>query len=136
MNKLDRLYRKALQVVGNKEERERFHRSLRATAVYFDLCSYCYNRGIDMPDLTSDEGMNLIDQLFRLHDYECTLDEFRAWYEDSDRRIVDIDGNLSETVTFTMDYGGGDSYETENEHSYGSQANTGQSSEHGCEWRN
>lgn len=37
MNKLDRLYRKALQVVGNKEERERFHRSLRATAV-FSIC--------------------------------------------------------------------------------------------------
>lgn len=108
MNRVERLYRKAIQVVGTKEEREKFHRSLRATSVYFDLCSYCYNRGIDMPDLDSDEGTSLIEQLFQVHDYECTLEEFKAWYKEPDRQIVDIDGNLSETVTFIMDYGEGD----------------------------
>lgn len=120
MNRLDRLYKKALQAVGSKEERERFHRSLRATAVYFDLCSYCYNRGIDMPDLDSDVGMGLIDQLFQVHDYECTLEEFMSWYGEPDGQIVDIDGNLLETVAFIMDYGGGDGDEAEDGNTNGS----------------
>lgn len=131
MNKLDRLYKKALQAVGTKEERERFHRSLRATAVYFDLCSYCYNRGVDMPDLDSEEGGCLIDQLFQIHDYECNLEEFRAWYREPGRQIVGIDGNLSETVTFIMDYGGGDECEATNGNTNRSPADACQSGEYG-----
>lgn len=108
MNRIERLYRKALQVVGTKEEREKFHRSLRATSVYFDLCSYCYNRGIDMPDLDSDEGTSLIEQLFQVHDYECTPEEFRKWYAEPVKYTVDIDKKLLETVDFIMYYGEGD----------------------------
>lgn len=119
MNKLDRLYKRALQAIGSKEEHERFRQSLKAAAVYFDLCSYCYNHGIDLPDLDSDEGMSLIDQLFRAHDYECTLDEFTAWYKASDRQIADMDGNLLETVNFIMDYSGGDGDAAENGHPNG-----------------
>lgn len=126
MNKLDRLYKKALRAIGSKEEHERFCQSLKAAAVYFDLCSYCYNRGIDMPDLDSDEGMCLIDQLFQIHDYESTLDEFREWYEEPDRQIVDIEGNLLETVTFIMDYGGGDGDAAEDGHSHGGPADADQ----------
>lgn len=131
MNKLDRLYKRALQAIGSKEEHERFRQSLKATAVYFDLCSYCYNRGLNLPELDSDEGMCLIDQLFQIHDYECTLDEFRKWYEEPGRQTVDIDGNLLETVTFIMDYGGGDGDEIENGNTYGGAPNSGQSGEYG-----
>ena len=119
MNKLDRLYKRALQAIGSKEEHERFRQSLKAAAVYFDLCSYCYNRGINLPDLDSDEGMNLIDQLFRIHDYECTQDEFMAWYGASDTPTADIDGDLQEVVNFVMDYGGGDGDAAENGHPNG-----------------
>lgn len=94
MNKLDRLYKRALQAIGSKEEHERFRQSLKAAAVYFDLCSYCYNCGINLPDLDSDEGMNLIDQHFRIYDYECTQDEFMAWYGASDTLMADIDRDL------------------------------------------
>ena len=108
MNKLDRLYKRALQAIGSKEEHERFRRSLKAAAVYFDLCSYCYNHGIDLPDLSCNEGNDLIEQLFRTHEYECTQDEFIVWYGASDTPTADIDEDLQEAVNFVMDYSGGD----------------------------
>lgn len=119
MNKLDRLYKKALQAIGNKEEYERFRQSLKAAAVYFDLCSYCYNHGIDLPDLSCNEGNELIEQLFQINDYQCTQEEFMAWYKASDTLETDIDGDLHETVNFVMDYGGGDGDAAEDGYSHG-----------------
>lgn len=118
MNKLDRLYKKALRAIGNKEEHERFRQSLKAAAVYFDLCSYCYNRGVDLPDLFSNEGNELINQLFRAHDYECTQKEFMLWYGASDTPTADMDGDFQAMFNFVMDCGGGDGDAAEDGHTH------------------
>ncbi len=126
MNKLDRLYKKALRAIGSKEEHERFCQSLKAAAVYFDLCSHCYNHGIDLPDLSSNEGDKLINQLFRAHDYECTQEEFMVWYGASDTLAADMDEDFQEMFYFVMDYGGGDGDAAEDGHSHGGPADADQ----------
>lgn len=108
MNRIERLYRKALQVVGAREERERFRRCMRVTEAFFDLEAFCYRQGVPMPDPATGRGMELIDRLFLRREYACTPEEFRKWYAEPVKYTVDIDKKLLETVDFIMDYGEGD----------------------------
>lgn len=103
MNKLDRLYKKALQGMKIMKSVE-WHRNVSAKAVptYFAIMSYCYNQGLDNPDLGSEEGRCFARELLEsqyfkemYHKSEAGFDVLMKWWEhppQEDTRTFSSDG--------------------------------------------
>lgn len=111
MNKLDRMYRKALKAAGSKAEHDKFLRSLRAMAVYADICSRCYAERIDFPDLKSGEGMSLLEALYARHKYECSIEEFLSWYAEQDTEKGRVPEDGKEMIRYFAECSGGEGHE-------------------------
>ena len=56
MNRLDRLYKKALEGMRSREQREQLLLSVKVVAAYFEILSHCYDKDIEVPEFLSEEG--------------------------------------------------------------------------------
>ena len=89
MNKLDRMYKKAMKDMRSREKKDWFIQvSSKAVPAYFDMVGYCYNRGIECPDLNTAVGQTTVKNLLESPDFkeeypkcEATFDILMKWWE-------------------------------------------------------
>ena len=117
MNKLDRLYRKALQGARDKHSRELLAQGVKYMGVWADAMTYCYTNGIKVPE--DQEGAT---DVLRCACVACghgdQADGFLEWYFDED----------NDSIFITIDYGEEGlvyGYPPADEHAYRGQTNTG-----------
>lgn len=92
MNKLDRLYKRALQGAKDKHSRELLAQGVGLIGVWADAMTYCYQNGIAVPEDQEGEAAVL-----RLACEACghgdQAEGFLEWYfdEDNDSVFVTLD---------------------------------------------
>ena len=89
MNKLDKMYKKVLHDMRSREQREWLVKvSSKAVPAYFDIISYCYNSGMECPDLNTEVGQTAVKNLLESPDFkeqypecEATFDILMKWWD-------------------------------------------------------
>lgn len=94
MNKLDRLYKKALQGAKDRHSRALLAQGVEYMGVWSDAMTYCYTNGIEVPE--DQEGAR---DVLRSACVACghadQTESFLDWYFDED----------NDSIFITMDYG-------------------------------
>lgn len=94
MNKLDRLYKRALQGAKDRHSRELLALGVEYMGVWSDAMTYCYTNGIEVPE--DQEGAR---DVLRRACVACgradQAEGFLEWYFDED----------NDSVFITIDYG-------------------------------
>ena len=127
MNKLDRLYKKALQGAKDKRSRELLAQGVEYMGVWSDAMTYCYANGIEVPE-DHEEAMDVLRRACVACGHGNQADGFLEWYFDAD----------NDSLFITIDYGEEGlvyGYPAENADAHGDKAHTGQSGQHGHEWQ-
>lgn len=97
MNKIDRLYKKALQEAKNDRIKELIAQSIKFMAIWVDIMNYCQNNDIIIPEQKEKLIALYKDVCMKCGYAECT-DDFIEWYFDDN----------NDTVFIVRDYGDGD----------------------------
>ena len=127
MNRLDRLYKKALRGAKDRHSRELLAQGVKYMGVWARAMNYCYQNGIEVPKEREAER-EVLEKAIRACGMEETSEAFFAWYFDEDNDCPFI----------TVDYGGGEryAYPFTDEDPDGNQKDAGQSGQYGPEWGN
>lgn len=92
MNKLDRLYKKALRGAKDRRSRELLAQGVKYMSVWADAMTYCYKNKIEVPEDREGEA-----DVLRCACVACghgdQVDSFLEWYfdEDNDSLFITID---------------------------------------------
>lgn len=94
MNKLDRMYKEALQGAKDKHSRELLAQGVEYMGVWADAMTYCYKNGIDVPE-DQERRADVLRRACVACGYGERVDGFLKWYFDDD----------NDSLFITMDYG-------------------------------
>ena len=94
MNKLDRLYKKALQGAKDRHSRELLAQGVEYMGVWSDAMTYCYTNGIEVPE-DREGAMDVLRRACVACGHGGLADRFIEWYFDED----------NDSIFITMDYG-------------------------------
>lgn len=89
MKRLDRLIKKAKETKSEREQKERFTRSLKYAPMYFEAVGYCYRKDLDVNDETIKEGLAACGYGDDIDDLFEWKNEDRAEQKKPDPRFMD-----------------------------------------------
>lgn len=124
MNRLDRLYKRALQGAKDKRSRELLAQGVEFMGVWADAMTYCYQNGIEVPEEQEGQAA-VLRRACEACGHGDQAEDFLEWYFDED----------NDSVFITIDYGEEGlvfGYPSTNEDSDRGQAYTGQSGQYGA----
>ncbi len=85
MDKIDRLYNKAVLTVVKGKELAKFRRASKIVPLYFNIVAYCYQNGIKEPDsVLTDEGRAFYSDMIKKLSIDVSEDEFFRYFEDGE----------------------------------------------------
>lgn len=94
MNKLDRLYKKALQGAKDRHSRALLAQGVEYLGVWSDAMTYCYTNGIEVPE-EQERKMDVLRRACVACGHSDQADGFLEWYLCDD----------NDSLFMTMDYG-------------------------------
>lgn len=97
MNRLDRLYQKALIIAKNKRRQSLLEKSEKFMGLWVDFMRYCRDNRISVPE--DQEALKTVyRKIFPQCGYSEDIEEYLSWYFDRD----------NDSIFITIDYGGGE----------------------------
>lgn len=107
MNRLDRLYQKALKGVHDREQREGIILAARVVAAYFEILSYYYDKGEEVPEFESEAGESFFRNILDSGAYGVTYEEMKRYFSIPQNPCsIVIPEEMEEYFKEVLEYGG------------------------------